>query len=427
MDQAQGMEPTRERLSPREALGQASNRAITALEEMGGGVNTALLALFTSFMVLGTALLCLVGIGLLLVPVTLQMVHSVAARERARLGRWGTPVLGPVHRVTNLRAALRDPSTRGELKWLPVHGLGGLFLGFWGLMLPLLAVRDLSFPLWYPFLPDGMGSASIGVWVVDTWPQVFIVFMMGVGWTAILLGLSPAMARLQARPGRRFLSPPPGVDLSGRIAELTSSRAAALDAHATELRRIERSLHDGTQNKVVAVTMLLGTARRALARENVDRATVDQIIAQAQDAAEEALKELRGVVRSILPPVIEDRGLAGALSGLATNCAVATVVDVQVPGRCPASVEATAYFVVAEALTNVAKHSGASAAAVRLRRRNERLLIEIEDDGRGGADESAGSGLVGMRRRVQAHDGSVSVSSPVGGPTMLKVELPCGS
>ena len=133
------------------------------------------------------------------------------------------------------------------------------------------------------------------------------------------------------------------------------------------------------------------------------------------------------MVRSILPPVIEDRGLEGALSGLAANCPVPTVLDVSVPGRCAASVEATAYFVVAEGLTNVAKHSGADHATVRLRRRDERLTVEIEDDGHGGADEGGGSGLVGLRRRGEAHDGSVTMSSPAGGPTILKVELPCGS
>ena len=409
----------------RQALAEASRRSAAAIRQLASGVTTGGLALLAGLSALLTALLCLVGVGFVLVPGVLRLVHRTAARERSRLTRWGEPVLGPAESVVRLRQALADPTTRRELAWLPVHATSGLLLGLFGVLLPLFAVRDATFPLWYPLLPDGEGSASIGLWVVDTWPEVLVVFLMGIGWTAIILGLTPGMARLQALPGRRLLAPPPGTDLSGRIAELTSSRAAALDAHATELRRIERSLHDGTQNRVVAVTMLLGTARRALARE--DPQTADLVIAQAQDAAEAALKELREVVRSILPPVIEDRGLEGALSGLAANCPVPTVVDVGTLGRCAASVEATAYFVVAEALTNVAKHAGAQHAAVRLRRRNERLLVEIEDDGHGGADEAGGSGLVGLRRRVGAHDGTVTMSSPVGGPTILKVELPCGS
>ncbi|GAB6903225.1 sensor histidine kinase [Kineosporia succinea] len=410
----------------RQALRDASRRALKAVEQLAGGLGTATLALVALGAVVVTAVLSLVGVGLLLAPLTLRLVHGVAARERVRLGRWGDPVLGPARRNSGLRADLADPTTRRELGWLPVHATRGLFLGFVAPLLPLMAARDASYPLWFWLVPPDMRSASFSFVPGRTPLEVVVVFLMGLGWTAIVLGLTPAMARLQARPGRTRLGPPPGTDIGGRIAELTASRANALDAHATELRRIERSLHDGTQNRVVAVTMLLGAARRALARENTDRETVDQVLAQAQDAAEAALAELRGVVRSILPPVIEDRGLEGALAGLAANCGVPTGVDVDVPGRCAASVEATAYFVVAEALTNVARHSGAASAAVRLRRRQERLLIEVRDDGHGGADEAAGSGLVGMRRRIEALDGTVTMRSPAGGPTVLSVELPCG-
>jgi signal transduction histidine kinase len=250
------------------------------------------------------------------------------------------------------------------------------------------------------------------------------VALLGVGWIAIILGLGPGMARLQAGPGRRLLAASPETDLSLRIAELTATRAAALDAHATELRRIERSLHDGTQNRLVTVTVLLGAARRMVAR---DPAGADELLERAQGAAEQALAELRTVSRSILPPVLADRGLEGALSGLAANCAVPCRVDVDVPERCAASAEATAYFVVAEALTNIAKHSGAGQAAVTVRSRGGRLRLRIEDDGRGGADEDGGSGLTGIRRRIAAHDGSLSLASPPGGPTTLEVDLPCGS
>ncbi|WP_309140823.1 histidine kinase [Micromonospora sp. M51] len=208
------------------------------------------------------------------------------------------------------------------------------------------------------------------------------------------------------------------------MAELTATRAAALDAHAVELRRIERSLHDGTQNRLVAVNVLLGAARRAV-RRNPDRA--DEILGQAQDAAEQALGELRTVVRGILPPVLDDRGLAGALAGLAGSCAVPCRLEVDVAVRCAASVEATAYFVVAEALTNVVRHSGASRVDVAVRREHGRLLVSIEDDGHGDADETRGSGLTGIRRRVEAYDGRMTLTSPPGGPTRMDVELPCGS
>lgn len=176
-----------------------------------------------------------------------------------------------------------------------------------------------------------------------------------------------------------------------RVAELTATRAAALDAHATELRRIERSLHDGTRNRLVAVTVLLGAARRAVPRDPV---AAEEILERAQDAAEQALAELRSVARGILPPVLEDRGLAGALTGLAATSVVSCQVDVDVPVRCAASVEATAYFAVAEALTNVSRHSGAGRAAVEVRLHEQRLFARVTDDGVGDAVEGGGSGLV---------------------------------
>ncbi|MFD0656663.1 sensor histidine kinase [Thermocatellispora tengchongensis] len=231
------------------------------------------------------------------------------------------------------------------------------------------------------------------------------------------------MARLQAWFGRRLLRPGPDVDLSLRVAQLTATRAAVLDAHAAELRRIERSLHDGTQNRLVAVNVLLGAALRALER---DPATAKASLERAQSAAEQALAELRGVVRTILPPILADKSLADALAGLAAACPVPCTIDADLPVRAAASVEATAYFVVAEALTNIAKHSGARQAVVSVRRLDDRLRLQVVDDGRGGADES-GSGLVGIRRRVEAHDGSFTLDSPPGGPTVLDVTLPYGA
>jgi signal transduction histidine kinase len=265
---------------------------------------------------------------------------------------------------------------------------------------------------------------GIGWWRVGGLSDALVGGLLGLAWLVVLILGGPILARIQAVPGRRLLSPPPGVDLSLRVAELTAARAGALDAHAVELRRIERSLHDGTQNRLVAVNVLLGAARRALRR---DPGRADEILGQAQDAAEQALGELRTVVRGILPPVLDDRGLAEALGGLAATCAVPCRLDVDVPGRCAASVEATTYFVVAEALTNVAKHSGATSVAVTVRRARDRLLVGIDDDGHGGAHEGRGSGLVGIRRRVDAFDGRFTLTSPPGGPTRMRVELPCGS
>ncbi|MFG2465152.1 sensor histidine kinase [Streptomyces canus] len=392
------------------AVGTATTAA-AALGQLVSGLGTAVLAPF-------------VLLWLVLAPGGVRVLHALAGMERVRLARWGPEVIAPAPPPTRLRAALADPTTRRELLWLVRHLVVGLPLGLLGFVLPVLAVRDAAFPLYWRLTPKDATATSIGVGVAHSWPDALAVCLLGVGWIAIMLGLTPGMARLQASPGRLLLSAGPDADLSLRVAELTATRAAALDAHATELRRIERSLHDGTQNRIVTVTVLLGAARRMVAR---DPAGADELLERAQSAAEQALAELRTVSRSILPPVLADRGLAGALTGLAAESAVPCTVDVEVPRRCAASVEATAYFIAAEALTNIAKHSGASRATITVRSPGSRLLLRITDDGRGGADEHAGSGLTGIRHRIAAHDGTLQLASPPGGPTVLEADLPCGA
>ncbi|MER6443143.1 sensor domain-containing protein [Streptomyces sp. NPDC001185] len=405
-----------------------------AIAQLASGLNTALLGMLLLLWLTVTAVTSIVGVGLLMAPALLRTLHALASRERGRLARWGPEVAAPEPPPTRLRAALVDRTTRRELGWLVPHSTVGALLGLLGVLLPVLAVRDTAFPLYWKFMPEGATATSVGIGNSHTWPDAIAVMLLGVGWIAIILGLTPGMAQLQAALGRRLLSAGPDADLSLRVAELTATRAAALDAHATELRRIERSLHDGAQNRLVSVAVLIGASRRMVAR---DPAGADELLERAQSAAEQALAELRTVARGILPPVLADRGLAGALSGLAANCAVPCRIDVDVPERCAASVEATAYFVVAEALTNIAKHSGARHAVVTVRGTGGRLVLSVEDDGKGGAGsnpgalgsgrEDGGSGLTGIRRRIAAHDGSLTLTSPPGGPTVLTVDLPCGS
>jgi signal transduction histidine kinase len=394
----------------RRLVAETATSAAAALGQLVSGLGTAVLAPF-------------VLLWLVLAPGGVRVLHGLAGMERVRLSRWGPEVIAPEPPPARLRDALGDPTTRRELLWLLRHLAVGLPLGLLGFVLPVLALRDTAFPLYWPLAPKDATATSIGIGVADSWPDALAVCLLGVGWTAIILGLTPGMTRAQASPGRRLLSAGPDADLSLRIAELTATRAAALDAHATELRRIERSLHDGTQNRLVTVTVLLGAARRMVAR---DPAGADELLERAQSAAEQALAELRTVSRGILPPVLADRGLAGALTGLAAQSAVPCTVDVRLPERCAASVEATAYFVAAEALTNIAKHSGASRATITVRSSGPRLLLRVTDDGRGGADETGGSGLTGIRHRVAAHDGTLRLTSPPGGPTAVEVDLPCG-
>ncbi|MFE2595654.1 sensor histidine kinase [Streptomyces sp. NPDC059396] len=414
--------------TPADGLKDTAVRALraagSAIGQLVGGFGTAAMALGVLLLLAATAVASLVGVGLLMAPLVLRVLHALAGRERRRLARRGPEVIAPEPPPTQLRLALVDPTTRRELRWLCRHATSGLLLGLLGVLLPVMAVRDTAFPLYWRLMPRDATATSLGFGSAQSWPDALAVTLLGVGWIVIIVGLAPGMARLQAGPGRRLLAAGPDTDLSLRVAELTATRAAALDAHATELRRIERALHDGTQNRLVSVTVLLGAARRQVAR---DPSRADDILERAQSAAEQALAELRSVSRSILPPVLDDRGLAGALSGLAANCAVPCRIDVDAPERCAASVEATTYFVVAEALTNIAKHSAAAHATVTVRARGGRLRLTVTDDGRGGADEDGGSGLTGIRRRVAAHDGTLRLASPPGGPTTLEVDLPCGS
>jgi len=409
--------PPAVRAAPARVLRPARDGVVQAAGALGTGVRALLLLLGCALV----AALCVVGVGLLLAPAALRALRRLTDAERSRLRRCGAdlPPAGPV--PAPLRAGLAAVGPR-EAAWLLVHAGAGLLCGLVGVLLPVYAVRDLTFPLWWSLVP--VADASPWWWSVRDAGDAREVALLGLLWAALTLTAVPALGRLPGVWGRRLLAPPPGTDLSLRVAELTASRAAALDAHVVELRRIERSLHDGAQNRLVGVTVLLGAARRSLAR---DPAVTENLLEQAQSAAEQALAELRSVVRTILPPVLLDRGLAGAVSGLAASCPVPCRVEVDVGGRLPASVEATAYFVVAEGLTNVARHSAATSAQLSLRRRGDELVVRLVDDGRGGADPAAGSGLAGVEHRVRAHDGRLELRSPPGGPTELEVVLPCGS
>jgi len=212
-------------------------------------------------------------------------------------------------------------------------------------------------------------------------------------------------------------------ELTARIGELETSRAAVVDAAEAERRRIERDLHDGAQQRLVSLAMELGRAR---AKFISDPEAAQAIVDQAHEQAKAALTELRNLVRGVHPPVLSDRGLDAALSGLAALCPVPVTVTVEDFARPAAQVEAIAYFVVAEALTNIAKHSRASHASVTVRRTGDVLMLTIGDDGIGGADP-VGQGLSGLAARVAGVDGRLSVSSPAGGPTVIEVALPCGS
>jgi signal transduction histidine kinase len=271
------------------------------------------------------------------------------------------------------------------------------------------------------------GGARPGVGVGLGVAVLAVAMLLAAPWVA------GAVARADEVAGRALLGPSRGEELAGRVESLARSRAEIVAATDAERRRIERDLHDGAQRRLVSLAMHLGMARAGLADAPEP---VRQVIEQAHDEATEALAELRQLVRGLHPAVLEDRGLDAALSGIAANAPLPVRLRVDVAGRCSPSIEAVAYFVVSEALTNVAKHADAGSAEVAVERAGGRLRIVVSDDGRGGATldggaaadaDGAGTGLRGLAQRAAAVDGTLTVDSPPGGPTAITVELPCGS
>jgi signal transduction histidine kinase len=278
----------------------------------------------------------------------------------------------------------------------------------------------ITAPTYYWALPGG--GFNLGGPVIRTPAALIAAALAGV---AVLL-LSPVVTALLAAGDAAVTGGLLGSgreELTARIGELETSRARVMDAAETERMRIERDLHDGAQQRLVSLAMELG---RAKAKFGTDPAGAEAIVGQAHEEAKAALAELRNLVRGVHPPVLSDRGLDAALSGLAALSPVPVTVSVDLPARPPAAVEAIAYFVVAEGLTNIAKHSHASHAQVVVVRSGDVLSLEIADDGVGGADP-AGQGLSGLAARVAGVDGRLRVTSPPGGPTTLEVTLPCAS
>ncbi|WP_031938499.1 sensor histidine kinase [Prescottella defluvii] len=371
-------------------------------------------------------------VGWLAVPLYLRALRWWAGRARERAGRFTGTVVGERYPpipdrpgFDDLRRLLTAPSTRRDFGWVAVHSVAALTTGLLAIALPLAALNTLAIPFYWWMLPADEPVSSI--YPVTSWWGAAPMPLVAIAYAVLGWWLIPVMARGICALASGLLAPRRETELSERVSALTASRAAALDAHAAELRRIERDLHDGAQNRLVAVVMMLGLAERSL------RVAPDQALPQllrAQDAASDALSELRTLVHDIYPPVLDELGLGGAVSALAGRSAVPCVLDVDGLRRAPAAVEAAAYFVVAEALTNVAKHSGAEHVQVTIATRDDAggatMVIDVLDDGVGGAVERVGSGLAGVRRRVAAFEGTVTVDSPLGGPTRLEVELPCG-
>ncbi|MGW9404200.1 histidine kinase [Arthrobacter sp. NPDC055585] len=413
------------------------------------------------------------GIGLYALPGVLRLLDLLAARAQGRSAAFAGAVipfdrrrLSGRHSFGELASLVTAPETKRDLSWLLFHAAFALLAGALAIALPVGALLYLLVsPLWMLFPADAPLEMTI---TITSWPAAFLGMLLGVVYGVLAWLLLPWMARRLSEGTLAILSPRRYEELSRRIQDLSAARASALAAHAAELRRIERELHDGAQNRLVGVVMMLGLAQRAA---ETDPAAAFPFLARAQDAATEALAGLRAAVHDIYPPVLDELGLGGAASALTSRSPIPSSLDVAGLLRAPAAVESAAYFVLAEALTNAAKHSGASRIEVVLRTestpREDVLVVEVTDDGRGGAvvspagsgagpgagsgtgsesvsgvragsaeelgsgaavgivDVGSGTGLAGIARRAAAFGGRLMLDSPAGGPTKVRVELPC--
>ncbi|GAA4591215.1 signal transduction histidine kinase [Actinoplanes octamycinicus] len=372
------------------------------------------------------------GLGMLALPGVTLLVRARADLARRLAGRAGVPIrrpyLPPPERAIvggwrYYKWIVTDPATWRDLAWLVPGAVAGVALGALTLALPVYGLEGvLLIPLWISLGTDWYGYGAI--WPIETVGEGFLSLPQGALILSVGIAVAPYLRRFDAHFGRLFLGPTRNAELRLRVSELTVTRADTVDAQAAELRRIERDLHDGAQVRLVSLGMTIGLAEEMV---EGDPAGARKLLAEARETSSAALADLRHLVRGIHPPVLAERGLDGAVRALALAVPIPTTVETALPGRLDTPVESAAYFAVAEALANATRHSFARTAQVELWHTGSSLVMRVSDDGLGGADPSGGSGLRGIERRLAAFDGTMSLSSPPGGPTVVTMELPCAS
>ncbi|MFB9196933.1 histidine kinase [Actinomadura verrucosospora] len=379
-------------------------------------------------------------VGVLLFPSSTMLLRERLDAYRVRINRWtevriARPYLPEPEREPGVHgmfkrfvALVSDPATWRDYLWTltdPIvsvftAALPGLLIlyGVWGYVLAAFAgemIGHYGGSDWYAYVhvTEGYGR--------DT-GRVLSTVAVATACIALGYAIGPKMLSAYGHWGRAILGPTRKSELALRVQHLTETRSEAVDASAAELRRIERDLHDGAQARLVAMGMSLGAIEHLLDRDP-EKARI--LLAETRASSAKALHELRDLVRGIHPPVLADRGVADAVRALALDHPLDVEVSADLPARPEPPVESAAYFAVSEILTNAAKHSGASRVWIDMRHENGMLRITVTDDGRGGATLEGGSGLRGIERRIGTFDGVLALSSPVGGPTIVTMELPC--
>lgn len=377
---------------------------------------------FTTLIATGAGLLITL-VGLPILTATFYLARAAAYGERARVRAFlGTEIERPAYKPPRstgvwhgLIAPFADRTTWKELLyvWLvqPVLGVVNFTVAvtawaipIWAITLPIYAVR--------------LQGAAPELWNgkrLDTWHEVIPVAIAGLLVLPLVPWVIRGFAALDAAVARVCLSP-------SKVDTLRATQARSVDMAIADRRQIERDLHDGAQQRLLSLGMDLGMA---LEKFESDPDAARGLVGDAHAELQRAIVELRNLARGIHPAVLTDRGLDAALSALAARSTLPISLDVQLKERPPASVEATAYFIVAEALTNAARYADATAVTVKLRQQGDKLHIEVADDGVGGAEQRPGGGLAGLADRASSVEGSLRISSPEGGPTVVAADLPC--
>jgi signal transduction histidine kinase len=360
------------------------------------------------------------------------VTRRLAGLERRRAGwvlggaipaRYQPSAGEPMRRRVTI--VLGDSATWRDLAWLvlllPLGAVGGIAAA----VITAVELGAITAPLWASTVPNPHAPGPMG-FLMTTGAGRVVLTLIGLGLVPVAAVIVRFLADGLVRLAGVLLGPGSETRLLERAEQLAGSRRRVVDAQAAELRRIERDLHDGAQARIVAAGMTLALASRKLRAGPEGSAAAGSDVDLARHQLDEALAELRHLVRGIHPPILTDRGLYAALAALSGDAPF----DVELRGdrdaRYPAAVEAAAYFVVAEGLANATKHAEATAASIELTRTGDELRVAVTDNGRGGADPD-GSGVDGLRRRIEALDGALTLTSPPGGPTTLYAELPCAS